>query len=244
MSFDPIFKDMFGEPLRRRGINVKEGHEVGKLPLRTDIIFINEQNVNINDLWGNFGQYLTKHTIVEFKSQKDSPSITSFLKLTAYLAYYWVKEGLNFEAEAETTGWFITSLEPSWLQEETEKKTFSKLQTGLYQYNRSWQIYLVNINELSIQPENYRFLIFARGEKLLAFIKHIFMKQYDELIPVLSYLYPKEVTTLSEAEEIPMVDVQEKAKSYFKKIGLENIFSEEELKEALQKLTSKKTQNS
>ena len=70
------------------------------------------------------------------------------------------------------------------------------------------------------------------------------MKQYDELIPVLSYLYPKEVTTLSEAEEIPLVDVQEKAKSYFKKIGLENIFSEEELKEALQKISSKKNQNS
>lgn len=225
MSYDAEFKRIFERLMTKNNIQVESAVSVGTLPLEIDLVFFKNPEDSFRGIWGIFEQYAKKYDIVEFKSESDKATIQAFHKLRAYMCYFWEKHELDLDAEFETAGWFITSRRPQWLKHEIEKQRITQVESGLYQFVPSWHIYIVVINDLEVKNENFPFLIFSTGQKLVETIRQIYKEERQDLIidyqSIIFGLHNSLVMTMAEAEEITITNPDENYKRAIEFIGYE-----------------------
>ena len=140
---------------------------------------------------------------------------------------------IPLNAEEQTTGWIIASKRPDWLTKALTLQQVIPIRTALYKFSTCWEIYLVVINELPLEPLYYPFLAFSSGDHLRSFIKAVFLANNKVFKSLLYLLYWKLVNQMSEAEEIPFQDPDDNIREAIHHLGVKHVIHLLGLKEVL-----------
>lgn len=214
MSKDKRFKKDLFRFLEEGGLKLRKDVQVGELEV--DVII--EKSEDRSDLEGlkpiedTFSKSGKKILVLEYKSDGDLLRVLHVYKTIGYYYFYLYKEHFelkNYDLSEEDVGiLFITTKNPSKV-----KNTFGydEIRAGFYLLHTTVPSYLIVINELDINPENYGLLYFSTEGKRMDYLISLVKKEKLTLLEtkLISYHRVYDSEEIKMASETANVNVDE-----------------------------------
>ncbi|MEW6617913.1 MAG: hypothetical protein AB1422_00950 [bacterium] len=198
-KWHPYFSNVLKHLLEPKGFTVETEVEVGKMPLRIDIVVIKKgKDADVKSLPFVF-QSFTDYNVIEYKSPGDRFTRNDFDRLFAYVLLFKIKKNIEWRRQINVYALLSGGIKgiEDYIRGNGHK--LAKIKEGLYFADFGFNFYLIQLDRLEVTPENYGLILFTSGESIRELARGIGSKREDilevelvELIETGLYLHPDE----------------------------------------------------
>ncbi|MEW6095342.1 MAG: hypothetical protein AB1567_02270 [bacterium] len=193
------FSNILKHLLEPKGFKVDTEVEIGKMPLKIDIVVIKKtKDADVKSLPLVF-QSFTDYNVIEYKSPTDRFRRDDFDRLFAYVLLFKIKEGIHWRRQINV--YAIVSGDIKGIGDYIRRNghELAKIKDGFYLADFGFNFYLIQLDRLEVVEENYGLILFTSGESIKKLAKKMSSKGKDileidlaELIETGLYLHPEE----------------------------------------------------
>ncbi|MEW6608064.1 MAG: hypothetical protein AB1414_11550 [bacterium] len=198
-KWHPYFSNVLKHLLEPKGFSVETEVEVGKMPLRIDIVVIKKgKDADVKSLPLVF-QSFTDYNVIEYKSPGDRFTRNDFDRLFAYVLLFKIKKNIEWRRQINVYALLSGGIKgiEDYIRGNGHK--LAKIKEGLYFADFGFNFYLIQLDKLEMINENYGLILFTSGDKIKELAREIGSKgdsvsKLDllELLETGLYLHPDE----------------------------------------------------
>ncbi|MEW6609090.1 MAG: hypothetical protein AB1414_16875 [bacterium] len=198
-KWHPYFSNILKYLLEPKGFTVETEVEVGKMPLRIDIVVIRKgKDADVKSLPLVF-QSFTDYNVIEYKSPGDRFTGNDFDRLFAYVLLFKIKEGIQWRRQINVYAFISGGIKGIESYIRRNGHELAMIKDGFYFADFGFNFYLIQLDKLEMINENYGLILFTSGDKIKELVKEIGSKgdsvsKLDllELFETGLYLHPEE----------------------------------------------------
>ncbi len=233
MSFDHVFKEVMRVLF---GACNASPREVGKLPLRVDMVVTCENGPPPASKVPLLGSRFSRENLFEYKSSRDHPKATDLSKLLGYVGLHAEQHDICIDAMASSlTAWYVTAKRPAFLDGLVAHGTAASTgEPGVYDIVGRFPCpcRVVVCDEVTVNEENVPLLVLGSIDTIKAGIRHIagstreLRHAMERIITTIYLYYHDEVKGMTEMNEILPADIRRNVKHAIEDLGLDSIIEE------------------
>lgn len=233
MAKDASFKNYIRD-LTKKHLKMDEDVSVGVLPIQIDMILTQIDHTNLDKIGlhpiNKIFQLTNKsNLVIEYKSGGDSLELRDLNKILAYKHHLIYKDD-NYNSDNTSTLIIATNISFSLFS----KLKLSRIENGIYSIKFDETIYLIVINELDVDVNNYGLLVYSSGDKQNEFLRKILQSAFDEkqndieeMFISLVYVYKfRELDSMAKSEGIELDELSLNIRGAIESIGLKRVIDE------------------